>query len=158
MQFMGIVHEVGPKVKNFKKGDRVISSFEMGCGHCFYCQHQLFSGCATTNPSEIQANLYGQQTAGMHGMLADLMQPTHGNLHVPSTRAVSRRLLCSGSICMVLCGVRASTCFGSKLDPYSAPILWLPHDKSPECFEHDEDSCQVRMQQLTGVLLACADY
>jgi threonine dehydrogenase-like Zn-dependent dehydrogenase len=64
---MGIVEEVGPDVKHIKKGDKVISSFDIGCGSCFYCRRGLFTGCATTNPSEMQASLYGQQTAGFHG-------------------------------------------------------------------------------------------
>lgn len=67
---MGIVEDVGPEVKHIKKGDRVISSFAMGCGTCFYCQRGLFTSCATTNDSEMQASLYGQSTAGFHGVLA----------------------------------------------------------------------------------------
>ena len=31
---MGIVDEVGPEVKNFKKGDRVVASFDLACGSC----------------------------------------------------------------------------------------------------------------------------
>ena len=29
---MGIVDDVGPGVKGIKKGDRVVASFDMGCG------------------------------------------------------------------------------------------------------------------------------
>lgn len=31
---MGIVEDVGPEVKNFKKGDRVVAAFDLGCGAC----------------------------------------------------------------------------------------------------------------------------
>lgn len=34
VQFMGIVEDVGPEVKNFKKGDRVVACFDLGCGSC----------------------------------------------------------------------------------------------------------------------------
>ena len=67
-----VPQDVGPEVKNFKRGDRVVSSFDMGCGHCFYCNRGLFTGCATTNPSELQAKMYGQATAGFHGALRPL--------------------------------------------------------------------------------------
>lgn len=64
---MGIVEEVGVDVKNIKKGDRVVASFEMGCGKCFYCQRGIFSGCDCTNFSEAQAKMYGHHSAGFHG-------------------------------------------------------------------------------------------
>ena len=42
---MGIVEEVGPDVTKVKKGDRVVIPFNVACGHCFYCQHEMESQC-----------------------------------------------------------------------------------------------------------------
>lgn len=64
---MGIIESVGPDVKHFKPGDRVVSSFEMGCGKCFYCQRDNYSGCDCTNFSTTEEKLYGQHTGGFHG-------------------------------------------------------------------------------------------
>lgn len=50
-EFMGIVEEVGPAVTRFKPGDRVIVPFPISCGHCFFCERELFSCCENTNPS-----------------------------------------------------------------------------------------------------------
>jgi threonine dehydrogenase-like Zn-dependent dehydrogenase len=66
-EFMGIVESVGPGVKTLKVGDRVISSFDMGCGECEYCKEGLFSSCDRTNPSVEMEELYGHRTSGMHG-------------------------------------------------------------------------------------------
>lgn len=49
-EFMGIVEEVGPEVRNLKKGDRVIVPFIIGCGSCFFCNKMVLPGCETTNP------------------------------------------------------------------------------------------------------------
>ncbi|KAB2847947.1 MAG: zinc-binding dehydrogenase, partial [Hyphomicrobiaceae bacterium] len=35
----GIVEELGPSVRNVKRGDHVIFSFRPHCGHCRYCSH-----------------------------------------------------------------------------------------------------------------------
>ena len=47
---MGIVEEDGPEVTNVKKGDRVIIPFNVSCGHCWYCTHDLTSQCDNSNP------------------------------------------------------------------------------------------------------------
>ncbi|WP_028634307.1 MULTISPECIES: zinc-dependent alcohol dehydrogenase [Pseudomonas] len=48
-EFMGIVEEAGPGVTDLKVGDRVVIPFVIACGNCFFCQHDLFAACETTN-------------------------------------------------------------------------------------------------------------
>lgn len=45
---MGIVEDVGPEVTKVKKGDRVVLPFNISCGQCYYCQHDLESQCDNT--------------------------------------------------------------------------------------------------------------
>ncbi len=43
---VGIVEEVGPAVRNFKKGDPVLISCVTSCGSCANCKRQLYAHCA----------------------------------------------------------------------------------------------------------------
>ncbi len=56
---MGIVEEVGPEVKNLKKGDRVVIPFNIGCGECFFCKNQMESQCDDSNPHGEIGGLFG---------------------------------------------------------------------------------------------------
>ncbi|MFJ7677001.1 zinc-dependent alcohol dehydrogenase [Peribacillus sp. NPDC097198] len=49
---MGIVEEVGPEVTKVKKGDRVVLPFNISCGHCYYCEHDMESQCDNSNRNE----------------------------------------------------------------------------------------------------------
>lgn len=46
---MGIVEEVGSEVTKVKKGDRVVVPFNVSCGQCFYCDHEMESQCDNSN-------------------------------------------------------------------------------------------------------------
>ena len=65
---MGIVQAVGSAVKKVKKGDRVVVPFVIACGHCWFCERELFSACETTNPNAaIAAKAMGHSPAGLFG-------------------------------------------------------------------------------------------
>jgi threonine dehydrogenase-like Zn-dependent dehydrogenase len=67
-EFMGIVEEVGPEVKNLKVGDRVVNPFTICCGSCFYCKRDLWSCCENTNPNAWMAEkMMGYSPAGLFG-------------------------------------------------------------------------------------------
>jgi S-(hydroxymethyl)glutathione dehydrogenase/alcohol dehydrogenase len=51
-EFMGIVEEAGPAVKELKKGDRVVIPFPIACGGCFFCSHGLPGHCENSNPEK----------------------------------------------------------------------------------------------------------
>lgn len=65
---MGEVVEVGHGVSNLRKGDRVVVPFTISCGHCFFCERDLFSLCDESNPNADQAaKVMGQSPAGLFG-------------------------------------------------------------------------------------------
>ncbi|GAC1571220.1 MAG: zinc-dependent alcohol dehydrogenase [Candidatus Dormibacteria bacterium] len=44
-EFIGVVDEVGPAVSSVREGDRVLASFIVPCGQCWYCARRAFSRC-----------------------------------------------------------------------------------------------------------------
>lgn len=49
-EFVGVVEEIGPDVKNLKVGDNVIVPFNIACGQCTFCKQGLFANCHEANP------------------------------------------------------------------------------------------------------------
>ena len=67
-EFMGEVVDVGRRVTNLKKGDRVVVPFPIACGHCYFCTHDLWACCDNSNPNAWMAEkLYGFSGAGLFG-------------------------------------------------------------------------------------------
>jgi threonine dehydrogenase-like Zn-dependent dehydrogenase len=67
-EFMGEVVETGPEVKKIGRGKRVVVPSVVSCGHCWYCEHDLWSLCDNTNPNGyLQERLLGYPTAGIYG-------------------------------------------------------------------------------------------
>jgi threonine dehydrogenase-like Zn-dependent dehydrogenase len=63
-EFCGLIESVGPAVKKVKVGDRVVASFQIACGDCYYCKKKLSSMCERTNSNKEASDLYGRRTAG----------------------------------------------------------------------------------------------
>jgi threonine dehydrogenase-like Zn-dependent dehydrogenase len=67
-EFMGEVVEVGSEIRNLQVGDRVVVPFTISCGHCYYCEHDLYSLCDNSNPKAALAEkMYGTSPAGLFG-------------------------------------------------------------------------------------------
>jgi threonine dehydrogenase-like Zn-dependent dehydrogenase len=55
-------------VKKIQVGDRVVVAFPIACGHCFFCQKELYSLCENSNPNAwIAERFFGHSPAGIFG-------------------------------------------------------------------------------------------
>ncbi|KNY29334.1 zinc-dependent alcohol dehydrogenase [Pseudobacteroides cellulosolvens] len=79
---MGIVEEVGKEVHKVKKGDRVIVPFPVSCGHCWYCEHDLWSQCDNSNTNgEVGAIFgYSKTYGGYDGGQAEYLRVPYANV------------------------------------------------------------------------------
>ncbi|SEK82031.1 zinc-dependent alcohol dehydrogenase [Nitrosovibrio tenuis] len=109
-EFMGVVVDSGSEIAQLKKGDKVVVPFVIACGHCFFCEKQLFAACETTNPDrgaimnkkEIRpgAALFGYTHlyGGVPGGQAEYVRVPRANvgpIKVPDTLADERVLFLS---------------------------------------------------------------
>lgn len=78
---MGFVEETGPEVTRVKKGDRVIVPFNVACGQCFFCQHEMESQCDHANDAKDTGGYlgYSDSYGGFAGGQAELLRVPYGN-------------------------------------------------------------------------------
>lgn len=72
---VGIVEQVGPMVRNFCPGDRVVICSTLACGYCSYCRAGYFAQCDNANPGGNRAGTAffgGPETTGaFNGLQAE---------------------------------------------------------------------------------------
>ena len=67
-EFMGRIVEVGRDVTRRAVGERVVVPSFIACNRCWYCEHDLYSLCDTTNPNAaLQQPILGSPTGGIYG-------------------------------------------------------------------------------------------
>lgn len=79
---MGIVEEAGKDVDRVKKGDRVIVPFPVACGHCWYCEHELWSQCDNSNANGEAGGIFGYSKTygGYDGGQAEYLRVPYANV------------------------------------------------------------------------------
>lgn len=79
---MGIIEETGPDITRLKKGDRVIIPFPVACGHCWYCEHDLWSQCDNSNSHGETGGMlgYSELFGGYDGGQAEFLRVPYGNV------------------------------------------------------------------------------
>jgi len=76
-EFIGVVDEVGPDVRNLAVGDRVMVPFHISCGTCFFCARGLYSNCHNVNPNATAVGGifgYSHTTGGYDGGQAEYVR------------------------------------------------------------------------------------
>lgn len=67
-EFMGEIVDTGAEVAGRQVGERVVVPSFIACDRCWYCEHELYSCCDTTNPNaELQQPLLGYPSGGIYG-------------------------------------------------------------------------------------------
>ena len=94
-EFLGEVVETGKKVKNFNKGDRVVSPFTTSCGQCYFCDIGLTARCSN-------GQLFGwvENGEGLHGGQAEFVRVPYADttlVNIPD-HLDERHVLLTGDI------------------------------------------------------------
>ncbi len=80
---VGIVEEVGSRVRNLNRGDRVVVPSTVACGHCAYCRDGYQAQCDNANPNGPLAGtaFFGgpEATGAFDGMQAEYARIPYAN-------------------------------------------------------------------------------
>lgn len=78
---VGIIEEIGSGVEGFAEGDRVVISFGLICGDCWFCRHGQTSLCE--NFRNLGAGMAGDSPGGTHAEKVRIPNASVNLLHVP---------------------------------------------------------------------------
>jgi threonine dehydrogenase-like Zn-dependent dehydrogenase len=74
---VGVVEQAGPGVERFRPGDRVVLSFDVVCGNCWYCRHGQTSLCEELR--NFGAGLFG---GGLGGTQAEKVRVPYADTNL----------------------------------------------------------------------------
>jgi threonine dehydrogenase-like Zn-dependent dehydrogenase len=81
---VGVVEKLGPMVRNFDVGDRVVILSTIACGYCSYCRAGYFAQCDNANPGGKRAGtaFFGGPgpTGPFHGLQAEKARVPYANV------------------------------------------------------------------------------
>ncbi|ANZ40112.1 glutathione-dependent formaldehyde dehydrogenase [Lentzea guizhouensis] len=99
---VGVVEEVGPQVRGFTPGDRVVVTSTIGCGTCSYCRAGYYAQCDTANPNGPEAGtcFFGgpKMTGPVNGLQAEYARIPHATtslVRVPDAVSDDQAILLS---------------------------------------------------------------
>lgn len=76
-ELVGIVEDVGAAVRKVKPGDRVIGSFVIPCGKCWWCQREEYNNCDNGN---FRALGYGIFSGDLQGAQAEKVRMPNADI------------------------------------------------------------------------------
>ncbi|MET8764847.1 zinc-dependent alcohol dehydrogenase [Lentzea sp. NPDC004782] len=111
---VGVVEEVGPAVRGFTPGDRVVVTSTVGCGTCSYCRAGYFAQCDTANPNGPSAGTCffgGPETTGP----VDGLQAEYARVPFAMTTLVRVPDAVSDDQAILLSDIFPTSWFGARL-------------------------------------------
>ena len=95
-EFVGEIVDAGPDGRRFKKGDRVVGSFTIMCGECWYCKR----GEGGTNCENYRVLGYGMFVGDLDGAQAEYVRVPHAdwNLHAVDPALSDEQAVFAGDI------------------------------------------------------------
>lgn len=100
-EFVGVVEEIGSEVTQVKPGDRVLVTFNIFCGECYFCQKGMYANCHNVNPNaSAVGGIYGYShtTGGYDGGQAQYVRvpfADQGAIPIPADIEDDDAVLCT---------------------------------------------------------------
>lgn len=83
---VGVIEKLGPMVRNFSVGERVIIPSTIGCGSCSYCREGYYAQCDNANPGGKRAGtvFFGgpEAAGGFDGLQAEKARVPWANVNL----------------------------------------------------------------------------
>jgi threonine dehydrogenase-like Zn-dependent dehydrogenase len=79
---VGVIEELGPGVRNFHVGDRVVIPSTIACGNCSYCRSGYYAQCDEANPNGPETAFFGgpESAGGFNGLQAEKARVPFANI------------------------------------------------------------------------------